>query len=134
MIDLFKDIRSNTEGSEDSEVKLSGKAIAESLKRACQTISLDFHYLIGQGYDGAAAMASQRIGVAAIMKQVAVHADYFHCVMHRLISPATQTSKVSEIRHCLDVLKDMCNFVQVCKTTQSFKESNNGKCRSGEKN
>ena len=117
VIDLFKDIRSNntTEGFEDDEVKLSGKSIAESVKRACQSIGLNFHYLIGQGYDGAAAMASERVGVVANIKQIAPRADYIHCVMHSLNLSATQTSKVLEIRNCLDVLKTMCNFFKYAK-------------------
>ena len=91
VIDLFKDIKSNTEDSEDSEVKLSGKAIGEALKRACQSIGLNFQYLIGQGYDGAAAMASERVGVVSILKQKSSPTDYFHYLMHSLNLSVSQS-------------------------------------------
>ena len=60
-------------------------------------------------------MASERIGVAAILKESANLADYYHCVMHSLNLSASETSKVSEIRHCLDVLREICNFYKYAK-------------------
>ena len=69
MLDLIKDIKHNSDTVEDAEVKLSGKAIGNSLVNACKLIGLNLFYLVGQGYDGARAMASERIGVASILKE-----------------------------------------------------------------
>ena len=122
MLDLIKDIKSRKEESEHSEVKLSGEAIGKTIINAVNDIGLNFGYLVGQGYDGASAMASERIGVAAIVKEIAVLADYFHCAMHSLNLSATQTSKVPEIRHCLDVIRDMCNFFKYAKRKSYLEE------------
>ena len=122
MLDLIKDIKSRKEDSEHSEIKLSGEAIGKTIINAVNDIGLNFGYLVGQGYDGASAMASERIGVAAIVKEIAVLADYFHCAMHSLNLSATQTSKVPEIRHCLDVIRDMCNFFKYAKRKSYLEE------------
>ena len=66
-------------------------------------------------------MASERIGVAAILKESANLADYYHSVMHSLNLSASETSKVREIRHCLDVLREICNFFKYAKR-QSYLE------------
>ena len=121
MLDLIKDIKHNSDTVEDAEVKLSGKAIGNSLVNACKLIGLNLFYLVGQGYDGARAMASERVGVAAILKESAQLADYYHCVMHSLNLSASETSKVREIRHCLDVLREICNFFKYAKR-QSYLE------------
>ena len=42
--------------------------------------------------------------------------------MHSLNLSVSQSSKVREIRHCLDVLKDMCNFFKYAKRHSHLKQ------------
>ena len=115
MLDLVKDIQSINGGLVNNEVKLSGEHIGKSILNALRDIGLNLFNLVGQGYDGASAMASERIGVAATVKEQARLADYYHCAMHCLNLSASQTCKVPEIRHCLDVIREMCTFFKYAK-------------------
>jgi len=47
------------------EVKMSGSAIAKVIKKHILRLDLEMATLVGQGYDGASAMSSERAGVAA---------------------------------------------------------------------
>eukprot|EP00112_Aurelia_sp_Birch-Aquarium-sp1_P017461 Seg405.3 transcript_id=Seg405.3/GoldUCD/mRNA.D3Y31 product="Zinc finger MYM-type protein 1" protein_id=Seg405.3/GoldUCD/D3Y31 len=73
ILDLIADIMGSdqSEVTEHSEIKLSGKAIGETLLRHINELGLDLQYLIGQGYDGAASMSSERVGVCSVIKTAA---------------------------------------------------------------
>jgi hypothetical protein len=122
LIDLFQDIKTERDADDHTEVKLSGNAIGETLIRAADSLGLNSKHLVGQGYHGAAAMASERICAAAALKKVSEHADYFHCVMHSLNLSATQAVKVSEIRQCQDILTEMCNFLKYAKRQSHWRK------------
>jgi hypothetical protein len=47
-------------------------------------VNLHLASLVGQGYDGASAMSSERVGVTANIEEAAPLTDYFHCAMHTL--------------------------------------------------
>ena len=76
LLDLISDIVASDELDQHDEVKLSGQAIGKALIRSVQKLGLDMNNLVGQGYDGAASMSSQRIGVAAVIQKVSPLADY----------------------------------------------------------
>ena len=65
---------------------------------------------MGCGFDGAAAMSSERVDAAATVKAVAPLTDYFHCAMHSLNLSVPQAVKVVEIRHCLDCIQEPVSF------------------------
>jgi len=63
MLDLVRDVAHDCEPH--SEKKLSGVAIAAAILRQISKLDLDLSQCVAQCYDGASAMASERVGVAA---------------------------------------------------------------------
>ena len=64
----------------------------------------------GQGYDGAASLASERVGAAETFLAQAKKAEYFHCAMHCLNLCAAQAVKIQAIQHAQDVIKETVSF------------------------
>ncbi len=89
-----------------------------TLLRHINELGLDLQYLIGQGYDGAASMSSERVCVCSVIKTAAPLADYFHCCMHALNLSCSRATKIPAIRHCMDDIKDINNFLQACQKEQ----------------
>jgi len=110
-----KDTRDSSECT--VEVTMSGNAIASAIKDNLLRQNFTLPSLVGQGYDGASAMASDRVGVAANIKAVAPLADYFHCAMHALNLSCSRAVSVVEIRHAQDVIKDLTRFFDSAKRT-----------------
>ena len=115
MLDLISDIRSTTANESHSEVKLSGQAIGATLFRVIENLGLPLDRLVGQGYDGAAAMSSERVGVSSIIQASAPLADYFHCCMHALNLSGLQSTNVVAVRHCMNEIKEMVSFFKYAK-------------------
>ena len=117
ILDLLADIKSRDQSdqTEHSEVKLCGKAIGETLLWHINELGLDLKYLVGQGYDGAASMSSERVGVCSVIKAAAPLADYFHCCMHALNLSCSRATKIPAIRHCMDDIKDINDFFRYAK-------------------
>jgi len=63
MLDLVRDVAADCEVH--SETKLSGVAIGDAILRLISKLALDLSQCVAQCYDGASAMASERVGVAA---------------------------------------------------------------------
>ena len=66
---------------------------------------------VGQGYDGAASLASERVGAAATFLAQAKKAEYFHCAMRCLNLCAAQAVKIPAIQHAQDVIKETVSFL-----------------------
>jgi len=117
ILDLIADIKSSdqSEETEHNEIKLCGKAIGDTLLRHIKDFGLDLQYLVGQGYDGAALMSSERVGVCSVIKSATPLADYFHCCMHALNLSCSRATKIPTIRHCMDDIKDINNFFKHAK-------------------
>ena len=62
----------------------NAQAITAALTSFIETKGLEYHKLIGQGYDGAATFSGARNGVHKRMQVHACHALYLHCACHRL--------------------------------------------------
>lgn len=113
ILDVFGEIKDETERlSTESEIRLSGENISSTLLRIVTSNSLSLEQCVGQGYDGATSMASERVGVAAHFKKSAQHAHYFHCAMHRLNLSAASAVTNPNIRHALDVIQELSSFFQ----------------------
>lgn len=124
ILDLISDIKSNNPGeNEHSETRLSGKAIGETLLRKIRDLGLDLSLCVGQGYDGAGAMASERVGVSATIQNEAPLAFYFHCAMHCLNLSASAAIKVPPIRNAENVVREISTTFRA-----SAKKTNLLKC------
>ena len=60
---------------------------------------IDCSYLVGQGYDGAAAMSGIYNGVQAVVKEKYPLATYVHCASHCLNLTIAKAASVQSIRN-----------------------------------
>lgn len=90
--------------------RITGEFIAQKILQIIDKLGLDIKNVVGQSYDGAANMASERVGVQARIKTHAPKAVYVHCNSHCLNLVIAQTSRIMEVRNMFDRLKDVCLF------------------------
>ena len=91
----------------------TGQSLFDLIKTVLESHSLDFMNLVGQGYDGASNMSSQKVGVSGLMQKVAPKAIYVHCYGHQL-NLCTQKSmtQVKSFRNCLGTVQEMYCFIE----------------------
>ena len=66
--------------------------------------------IVGQGYDGAAAMSGQHNGVQQFVKDKYPTATYVHCISQCLNLCLEKAAKVVELAACLATMRDIINF------------------------
>ena len=64
-----------------------------------ERMHIDCSYLVGQGYDGAAAMSRIYNGVQALVKEKYPLATYVHCASHCLNLTIAKAASVQSIRN-----------------------------------
>ena len=82
-VDANKDIREEFLEFKDLE-RTTGAAVSETLLSTLCSLNIPIEDCRGQGYDGAASMSSQRVGVQANILTHAPNAAYVHCASHCL--------------------------------------------------
>lgn len=90
--------------------RTSGLEIATAIKKNLKKYNLPIENLRGQGYDGAAAMSSDAVGVQARLRQEAPLAVYTHCSGHCLNLVISHSCSLPLIRNMIDKLKETCLF------------------------
>ena len=104
-----------------SEIQLSGHNIGSVIKSRLTALNCEWANLVGQEYDGASSMRSERVGVASHIKEVAPLADYFHCAMHALNLSCAKVVTVPQIRHAQDIVQRTTTFIGgSAKRTEHF--------------
>jgi len=106
-------------------VRLCGISIGEALLQIVGEMGMELSTCIGQGYDGAASLASERVGAAAAFLAQAKKAEYFHCAMHCLNLCAAQAVKIPAIQHAQDEIKETVFFKSSVKRTDVLKSGIN---------
>lgn len=71
--------------------------------------------MIGQGYDGAAAMSGRFNGVQAYVRKFNDIAPYVHCASHSLNLVISDACNLQSIRNCMAVLGTVYNFFNTRK-------------------
>ncbi|KAF0300010.1 Zinc finger MYM-type protein 1 [Amphibalanus amphitrite] len=110
LLDVLKTLRKSGSGSE-TEVKMSGANLTQVLTERVRKLGLDFSKLVGQCYDGAPSMASEKVGVAAGVKSEAPLSHYFHCAVHAVNLSTSLIRKVPFVRNALDNMETIITFV-----------------------
>lgn len=64
-----------------------GKSLATVILETFKNLGITCDYLLGQGYDGAAAMSGNFKGVQRVIREVNPAALYVHCSAHSLNTP-----------------------------------------------
>lgn len=73
------------------------KTITEALTSFISQKGLDYHKLIGQGYDGAAPFSGRHTGVQQRIRSLAAHALYIHCSCHKLQLASIQAAESIQV-------------------------------------
>ena len=97
--DLISEIREINQLGDREEVVMSGLNIGPVILKALDSISLDPVRCVASCMDGAGSMSSERIGVAAVIKERSELADYYHCVLHKLNLVAASVIKDLTVQH-----------------------------------
>ena len=102
----------------------NAKAITAALTSFIETKGLEYHKLIGQGYDGAATFSGAHNGVHKRMQVHACHALYLHCACHRLQLASMQAAEgVKEIKGLFGMMANIWKlFYNSPKKAEKLKE------------
>ena len=108
-VDAHKDVRE--EFIQFSALpRVTGEAIASQVCSDLRNVGLEIKNIRGQGYNGASNMASERLGVQAIIKRESPLALYSHCSGHCLNLVISHSCSIPIIRSVLDKMKATCLF------------------------
>ena len=95
----------------ENATDLTGAGLSSQILSIIRKFGLNPDYLVGQGYDGAAAMSGRLNGVQALIKEEARHAVYVHCSSHTLNLVLNSSSSVPEIRDMFSTVQECINFI-----------------------
>ena len=91
--------------------RITGEAIAQAIIKALDDMGLDISNVRGQGYDGAANMSSENVGVQCKIKEHgAKKAVYVHCSGHCLNLVISHSCALLNVNNMLDKLKKISWF------------------------
>lgn len=94
---------------------VTGEALAHTILSTLDDLGIDKRRLVGQGYDGAAAMSGRFNGAQSHIRAKHEHAVYVHCAAHSLNLAISDACSVSAIRHCMGALGQICVFFHTPK-------------------
>ena len=111
IVDLLAEIRKNKDiPEEEAEVKMTGENIGSVILEKISELLGDSHKLIGCGFDGAAALSSENVGAAAVLKRSNPLCEYFHCAMHALNLCAAAGCKQRDVQACMTTVQAVTSF------------------------
>ena len=108
LLDVFEELRGKVD---TNEIRMSGANISKVILDKVKALDLPMAHLIAQSYDGAASMSSERVGVAAKVREVSPLAQYFHCVNHGLNLATTKVNQVAIVRNALGTMENIITFI-----------------------
>ena len=84
-------------------------------------LGLEPAHIVGQGYDGAGNVSGKASSVQAHFAAQFSAAVYVHCRIHILSLVIVHSTKVRDVRNCLDTVQEMVNFITASpKRLQGF--------------
>jgi len=90
--------------------RITGHHIATAIKQVLLSLGIAIEGCRGQGYDGAANMSSETVGVQALIRQDAPKAVYTHCSGHCLNLVIAHSCSLPIVRNTLDKMKATVMF------------------------
>ena len=84
--------------------------MAAAVISCLREMQLDISKAVGQRYDGAASMSSERTGLQSRIRQEAPLGMYFHCSGHALNLVIAHSCSLTCVRNMIDKLKQVCLF------------------------
>jgi Domain of unknown function (DUF4371) len=108
---------------------LTGKGLSSQLLEIIHTAGLNKHDMVGQGYDGAAAMSGQHNGVQKFVSADCPSAVYVHCAAHSLNLCLSKAAEVPEIRAAVTIMHEIAIFyTDSNKRLVNLQENIDAKC------
>ena len=101
----------------------SGQGIAKQILSILAEIGLDIDCMVGQGYDGAAAMSGIKNGVQKHVRDVCSIAVYTHCAAHSLNLCFLKAADISEIQKAVTLMNDIAVFFKDSSKRQKVLET-----------
>ena len=86
------------------------ESLGQFILSRTEKLGLDMKLCRGPGYDGAPNMSGHLSGAQAFISSKYPLAKYVHCIAHSLNLVLTDSSKMSEIKHCMRVIRETVNF------------------------
>ena len=98
--------------------------ISNAICSYLESKNLDYHKLVGQGYDGAATFAREHNGVQRRIRAHAAHSIYIDCACHRLQLASIHAAKKSpEVKKMFGMMGNLWKlFYYSPKKAESLKE------------
>jgi hypothetical protein len=91
----------------------TGEELAKLIIAVFIKHGFDLKDLVGLGFDGASAMSSQEVGVAARMREKSPLALYVHCFAHRLnLALQKGLKNVPKLRDALGTMNTMYSYIE----------------------
>ena len=87
------------------ELRLTGSVIGSIVLSIVKELGLNLSRCVGQGYDGASVLTSNRVAASSKLHSKSNHACYFHCAMHCLILSTMKAVSVPAIRNAYGIIK-----------------------------
>ncbi|XP_033221040.1 52 kDa repressor of the inhibitor of the protein kinase-like [Belonocnema kinseyi] len=101
-----------------------GAYLAERILSTLKNVGIDCEYLIGQGYDGAAAMKGCFNGVQAVIRKSHPEALYVHCCSHSLNLALCHSCQIQSARNTIGIIKSVGNFLKSSAKRTSYLKEN----------
>ncbi|XP_023028632.2 52 kDa repressor of the inhibitor of the protein kinase [Leptinotarsa decemlineata] len=90
----------------------TGEYLANTIVATLQNLGIDCNNMIGQGYDGAAAMKGSFKGVQSVIKKTYPEALYVHCCSHSLNLALCHSCNLPAVRNCIGTAKSIATFLK----------------------
>lgn len=101
-------------------VDLTGKGLANTIMKALKSTGINCDFLVGQGYDGAAAFSGYLHGAQACIKEDYPMALFVHCSAHSLNLVLSNSSSLFLIKNFMGTLQSVATFfhnvLKYCET------------------
>ena len=111
--------------AQDVQGKLrpTGSVIGSIFLSIVKELGLNLSRCVGQGYDGASVLASDRVGASSKFRSESNHAYYFHWAMHCLNLSAMKAVLVPALRNAHDTIKQVVTWFKSSSKRTSLLKS-----------
>lgn len=91
-------------------VDVTGSGLANLIITALKKHGLECSHVVGQGYDGAAAMSGYLHGAQAYVRQECALALYVHCSAHSLNLAIADSCSLPNVRNCIGIVQSVGSY------------------------
>ena len=109
---------------------LTGAGLANNLLATLTTAGIPVSYMVGQGYDGTAAMSGCKNGVKKHIRDKYPSAVYGYCISHCLNLSLMKAGQVTGIKKAITLMNEIAVFYHdSIKRTRNLLDAIQEKCK-----